>query len=877
LRSARWESTGLTALSSLNRKGVGLRRALRRLPSFGGLALTLLIPVLLPLQDTLPGRAQVAYDHALALYHHGLLERSQMEAEWGYSAFQNSNPAWAARFKRMEAEIMLWRGMEGDTLRLLAAYPADPADRQETVHLLAIRANAYIHRRQLPEANQQLMTAEALCRNAEWPSCGDVLKARGMLDGVGEDFDGARQHLLKAYSFALAHHDLSLQTTTTLNLGWAAMMTGRYDEAMDWWRITYRDAVALGDEDLALTASGNLGLAYYPFGDAEQSRAMLLDAAKTAARLGDLRNQAFFMNKVGEVEAYSHKYASATETYRQSIELTRKIGNKEAMSGQVADLIDLLIETGKLDEAETLMDQFPLVSNQVSSNVSSQASNQPAGHPQLSLAGLQDALLRADLASARHQDEKAESLYRKVQAYPRDAILFKSRAGTGLARTFERAGQTHEAESTYKTELKRFEAARAQAKGVASQLPLLTIGLPLYNGYIQFLVDHGRPEEALRIANQSRAQTLSSSLQTSIRKSTSASSDPRAVARRTGATLLFYWLAEKQSYLWAITPQKVALFKLPPATEIEEHVLNYRKALLEMQDPLITGNVDGRALYAALVAPVASLLRPNAPVILLNDGSLSKLNFETLPVPGAPPGRSSGAANHYWIEDVTLRSAPSLSVLDAEPSYGKVAGKLLLMGDALSPSTDYPELPMAPMEMKLIEKHFSAANQTVLAKTRATPSAYLDGVPARYSYIHFVTHGVASSTDPLDSSIILSRSTAENSSFKLYARDILQHRIGARLVTISACYGSGSRAYSGEGLVGLSWAFLGAGAHNVIGALWGVSDESTPRLMDRLYQGIQQGQEPSVALRRAKLSLLHDSSNFHAPFFWAPFQIYTAH
>ena len=92
-------------------------------------------------------------------------------------------------------------------------------------------------------------------------------------------------------------------------------------------------------------------------------------------------------------------------------------------------------------------------------------------------------------------------------------------------------------------------------------------------------------------------------------------------------------------------------------------------------------------------------------------------------------------------------------------------------------------------------------------------------------------------------------------SFKLYARDIMQHPIDARLVTISACYGSGTRSYAGEGLVGLSWAFLRAGAHNVIGALWEVSDDSTPQLMDALYQGLADGQNPATALRRAKLSL----------------------
>src|SRR6202008_4839814 len=141
--------------------------------------------------------------------------------------------------------------------------------------------------------------------------------------------------------------------------------------------------------------------------------------------------------------------------------------------------------------------------------------------------------------------------------------------------------------------------------------------------------------------------------------------------------------------------------------------------------------------------------------------------------------------------------------------------------------------------------------------------------------IHFVAHGVASRTDPLDSAIILSRSPAEEDSFKLHARALMLHPIHARLVTISSCYGGGTRSYAGEGLVGLSWAFLRAGAHNVIGALWEVSDDSTPALMDSLYQGLQEGMPPSIALRRAKLAMLHAHGNFHSPFFWAPFQIYT--
>jgi CHAT domain-containing protein len=138
---------------------------------------------------------------------------------------------------------------------------------------------------------------------------------------------------------------------------------------------------------------------------------------------------------------------------------------------------------------------------------------------------------------------------------------------------------------------------------------------------------------------------------------------------------------------------------------------------------------------------------------------------------------------------------------------------------------------------------------------------------------------VASRTSPLDSAIILSRaSTAANSgedSFKLYAREIIQHPIDARVVIISGCNSSGIRAYAGEGLVGLSWAFLRAGAHSSIGALWEVSDRSTASLMDTLYQAMEEGQSPAAALRQAKLALLHSKSRFRKPFYWAPFQMYT--
>jgi CHAT domain-containing protein len=60
----------------------------------------------------------------------------------------------------------------------------------------------------------------------------------------------------------------------------------------------------------------------------------------------------------------------------------------------------------------------------------------------------------------------------------------------------------------------------------------------------------------------------------------------------------------------------------------------------------------------------------------------------------------------------------------------------------------------------------------------------------------------------------------------------------------------------------------------VIGALWEVSDDSTPRLMDSLYRDLASGSSPELALHNAKLALLHSQTRFRIPFYWAPFQMY---
>jgi len=844
------------------RRGIGRvanppRRFLRRYPWAWALPLLLLVP----LQDTQPGRLQRAYDHAYLALVHGSLTRSQQEAEWGIRQFQVADPTWAGKFQLLEAEDLLRRGLYVDAQRLAAAYAPDLSDPVERVRDLVLLAQAAIYQSQFSVADKEFAQADILCRQVDYPTCGDVLRAHGSLQLRQAHLAEAWQYDLQAYAYARAHKNPVLEERAALNLGVVATNQGHFDLAQDWLRAAYRKAVALGDEDGAMVSEGNLGVASFPFGDAETARAMFLHAAQTAERLGDLRHEYLWTANVGEEDAFALHFADAIRSQRKLLELAQRMGDPEQLWYAVLDLAYSLAYSGNPQEAEIYLRQADKL-----------APAKEFFHQLL------QRRVAGQIAVGLHRDGEAEAIFRRLLKDTTPMENWRFESAFELAAALEREGRVKEAESTYRQWLTVFEAERAQKTDVASYMTYLSWGIPLYSGYIHLLNRQGRMEEALAAAELAHARSLNQRLGATLKKTTSLTlaSDPRQIARKTGATLLFYWLGEEQSSLWVVTAHKIAVFELPAEKAIAERIESYRKALAGIQDPLAAGNEDGKSLYAMLVAPAAGLLPPNASVILLVDGELGALNFETLLAPGKAPGQPASTGNHYWIEDVTLRSAPSLAVLAAAQPSVNASGKLLLMGDAVAAGQDYPELAMAPLEMKLIEKRFPATAQTVLTRQQATPAAYLKGAPERFSYIHFVTHGVASRIAPLESSIILSRPKAGDEAFKLYASDILQHPIAARLVTISACYGSGGRAFAGEGLVGLSWAFLHAGARNVIGSLWEVSDDSSPQLMDNLYRGLKQGLAPEVALRQAKLALLHSSAqNFHAPFYWASFQDYS--
>ena len=109
----------------------------------------------------------------------------------------------------------------------------------------------------------------------------------------------------------------------------------------------------------------------------------------------------------------------------------------------------------------------------------------------------------------------------------------------------------------------------------------------------------------------------------------------------------------------------------------------------------------------------------------------------------------------------------------------------------------------------------------------------------------------------------------------LHAHEIIDLNLDADLAVLSACETGIGRISPGEGVIGMSWAFLVAGARSVVVSQWRVNSASTSRVMKDFYQAMARqndlkGLNKSQALREASLSLLKDRRYRH-PFYWAGF------
>jgi CHAT domain-containing protein len=382
--------------------------------------------------------------------------------------------------------------------------------------------------------------------------------------------------------------------------------------------------------------------------------------------------------------------------------------------------------------------------------------------------------------------------------------------------------------------------------------------------------------------------------------------------------LLEYSLGEDNSYVWAIGPNSLKTFTLPKRTEVEEAArrvydlvtVSDRKVpgetLEQQQKRLLQADADYPAAIAnlsrMLLGPIGSELK-NKRLLIVAEGVLQYVPFAALADP-----EEIATPLIVKHEIVTLPSASVLGVLRHETKERQPAPKsIAVFADPVFDERDarlsgesqvaahadadgarevkrsaeesglsgFPRLRFSRDEANQIMKFASRNNSLAALDFSASRANATSADLQNYRIVHFATHGIINSRHAELSGVVLSlvdqNGKPQNGFLRLY--DIYNMNLKADLVVLSACQTALGRDIKGEGLIGLTRAFMYGGATRVVASLWQTDDRGTSVLMSKFYDGLLSRRlSPAAALRNAQVAMLQDK-RWHNPRYWAAFTI----
>ncbi|MCP4657077.1 MAG: CHAT domain-containing protein [bacterium] len=367
--------------------------------------------------------------------------------------------------------------------------------------------------------------------------------------------------------------------------------------------------------------------------------------------------------------------------------------------------------------------------------------------------------------------------------------------------------------------------------------------------------------------------------------------------------LLEYSLGEARSFLWLVTPTDLQHYELPGRSEIEKLARDAHGLLAGSRGRRRKGRLMlvTAELSRLLLQPVAERLATKR-LLVVSDEALQYIPLAALPLPAGHPalGRARGGPAQPMVTEHEIVHLPSLAVLavlrrqrqarrPAPKLVGVVADPVFdprdprvekpASGDPTPSDPGDPDLPwlgrlvssraeaeailaLVPEGQGLAALDFDAGRELVMS-----------GALADYRYVHFATHGRFDPQQPELLELVLSQVDEHGRprDGSLRSHEIYRLNLPVEMVTLSACRSGLGREVRGEGLVGLTQAFLHAGAARVVVSLWKVDDRATAELMERFYRGIFEDElRPAAALRAAQLSMLREQ-RWEAPYYWAGF------
>lgn len=320
------------------------------------------------------------------------------------------------------------------------------------------------------------------------------------------------------------------------------------------------------------------------------------------------------------------------------------------------------------------------------------------------------------------------------------------------------------------------------------------------------------------------------------------------------------------------------------------------------------------ALYKVVIEPASSTFADKR-LMIVADGALNYVPFEVL-LKSPDPGDFSSLG--YLVKTNEIVYSPSASVVGAiKQQRTKAVGKaMLIVADPVFNSNDARARKATPSttDSEVRGIGIQSALADVTGETGATP-AKMEGLPlarlagtrveadqisklaktsggqadlwldleanednfvardiSKYRIIHVATHGLLNAERPQFTGVVLSLVGNKTNDGFLRTDEVFNLHLGGPLVMLSACETGLGKEKRGEGVMGLTRAFMYAGAPTVGVSLWSVADRSTAELMTDFYRRLLATSDVSstAALRGAQLAMI-SGKKYSAPFYWAPF------
>ncbi len=358
--------------------------------------------------------------------------------------------------------------------------------------------------------------------------------------------------------------------------------------------------------------------------------------------------------------------------------------------------------------------------------------------------------------------------------------------------------------------------------------------------------------------------------------------------------LLSFQLDNAASWLWALDRGGLALYRLAPKASIEGQALAFARAVKERAPGSAAA---GATLYRNLFGQLPTHYLKRSRWLVAPDGAL----FET---PLAALATTSGAHPAYLIESHIVEITPgSGALIDAASRQASVArsGLFLGIGDPIYNSADprwqgrrgapkvahglfaapasqfvafLPRLPASAEELEACSRAWGGANSLLEGggAARHEVVAALDRNP---EVIHFATHVLTAGAASAEGSIALGLG-ADGQMESLTPLDIVRRRTSAEVVVLSGCHSAEGDALPGTGLMGLTRAWLGAGARAVVATRWPTPDENGS-LFAAMYRALRAdiaaGRHPDAAgaLRASQLQMARSGDWRADPSYWAAY------